>query len=366
MPRYESTTALLNAPPAAEQHQAARKVLNDSLSISLFAYAGVLLRIAVKAVSASTGSSLLGGFGHGYFLQNTLGSLLMGFSKARTTSSPSAELLAAGFTTGLCGCLTTFATWMLSVNAALRGENAPSEEMDQNGTACTVNDGSGSAWDSVATSTLGCVVALASLRFGRQLAKTLRPSLLPDASWNWIHGLFSEHGETAVLLCLLLPVTLLVWILAAQDFATPAAAGSPPSDRWLAVAFAPLGAVLRYRLSKLNGKVLPHFPVGTFAANVAGSMIAAVLSIAASSLDANVSPARVAVLTAAGTGFTGSLSTVSTFANELDGLGTAPGADHPGGVGIAAGWRPYVYAAGSIVGVQAALLALHALNALAE
>ena len=167
-------------------------------------------------------------------------------------------------------------------------------------------------------------------------------------------------------LTLLLPVTLLVWILAAQDFATPAAAGSPPSDRWLAVAFAPLGAVLRYRLSKLNGKVLPHFPVGTFAANVAGSMIAAVLSIAASSLDANVSPARVAVLTAAGTGFTGSLSTVSTFANELDGLGTAPGADHPGGVGIAAGWRPYVYAAGSIVGVQAALLALHALNALAE
>jgi fluoride ion exporter CrcB/FEX len=323
-----------------------RKLINECLSISLFAYVGVALRIALVSASSSTGTNLLDVLGHDCFLQNILGSALMGFAKNRKSSSSTVTLLATGVTTGLCGCLTTFATWMLTVNDLLRGKSP----------ACSA---SSSCTNAVLVTLLSICVFLSSLRFGRQLAHTLRPSLLPA---DTIDRIATTYGETTMLLCLLVTVTLIVWIMVAVGFAKPTVMGvGGQSKAALAVAFAPLGAVLRFRLSKLNGKAWEHFPIGTFAANMGGSILAVILSIAVSSSD--ISAVQV-VLMAASTGFTGSLSTVSTFVNELDSLGVVDTSEGDGvdqSDRVMAGWRPHVYAAGSVVSVQVALLAVYGL-----
>ncbi|KAK9825249.1 hypothetical protein WJX74_003303 [Apatococcus lobatus] len=89
--------------------------------------------------------------------------------------------------------------------------------------------------------------------------------------------------------------------------------------QWLAVLFAPAGAILRWQLSKLNGRMpqpLTFFPAGTFAAN----MLACACDFAVQSAIVARQPLSYwpsLVTTALKNGFMGSLSTVSTFATEL-------------------------------------------------
>ena len=128
-------------------------------------------------------------------------------------------------------------------------------------------------------SVVGLAVSLQSLRFGRHLAHTLPGAIVPSQS---LHGLCERLGETDFLLCLLVPVTLLIWVLVAIDFSSQSAESmemqtAVPTTA-AAVAFAPLGAVLRYRLSALNGRV-PHFPVGTWLANMTGSVVATLIAL---------------------------------------------------------------------------------------
>ena len=256
--------------PLAKQMR--RKSLNESLAISLLAYLGVLLRIVLKDVSTASGSAILGDIGHGFFLQNVLGSMIMGYAKATTKGcSSTAGLLSTGLTTGLCGCLTTFATWMGGVNTALRGHRQSGAGFLAGG-ACAAypytgpdSEGHAEAWggsaacalpvgtaDAILISIVGCIVSLQSLRFGRHLAKS-SPPVLPAATWDALHNLCTHVGETRFLMCLLLPVTLLIWVLVWRDFTQQAAEDMEMetviSTTALAVGLAPVGAVLRFRLS---------------------------------------------------------------------------------------------------------------------
>ena len=90
----------------------------STISICAFGYLGVLVRLGLTAFSSwwsveQPGTcQLLGQLGHGFFLANIVGCLLMGFAKrAAEFHCGRHALLYTGFTTGLCGCLTTFATW---------------------------------------------------------------------------------------------------------------------------------------------------------------------------------------------------------------------------------------------------------------
>ena len=93
---------------------------------------------------------------------------------------------------------------------------------------------------------------------------------------------------------------------------------------WYAGLCAPFGALLRWRLSGLNGKLttynamdLSWFPLGTLLAN----LLACVISIAAVAIDLRLSDLGGFWLTgtvrAVKVGFAGSLSTVSTFVSEI-------------------------------------------------
>ena len=66
--------------------------------------------------------------------------------------------------------------------------------------------------------TLGGAISLQSLRFGRHLARTLPDPLLPAAGWDLLHSACTKLGQTAFLCCLLLPVTVLLWVFVAMDF----------------------------------------------------------------------------------------------------------------------------------------------------
>lgn len=82
---------------------------------------------------------------------------------------------------------------------------------------------------------------------------------------------------------------------------------------WASSMFAPVGAILRWRLSALN-RIRPTFPFGTFLANMAAMLLDVAIG---SALLANPSSSDARLfLSALITGLGGSLSTVSTWLAE--------------------------------------------------
>lgn len=89
---------------------------------------------------------------------------------------------------------------------------------------------------------------------------------------------------------------------------------------WYASLWAPLGALLRWHLSKYNGKLPGYwswFPAGTLAANLLGSIV----SISMISAELKLSGVEgfwvMGTLRAVKVGFSGCLTTVSTFVSEV-------------------------------------------------
>ncbi|KAG7664393.1 uncharacterized protein J8A68_002066 [[Candida] subhashii] len=97
-----------------------------------------------------------------------------------------------------------------------------------------------------------------------------------------------------------------------------------------AMLFAPFGAVLRFYLSKYLNSKMTNFPLGTFTANVSGSLLLAIFNLVGrGKLPDNgrivTSVIGCHVLMGLEDGFCGALTTVSTFVVELFGLNTIDG-----------------------------------------
>ena len=80
-----------------------------------------------------------------------------------------------------------------------------------------------------------------------------------------------------------------------------------------------LGALLRWQLSRFN-PMIPSFPLGTFAANISATVILAVAVVIQGRIRGSLSAIDCAVIYGVANGFCGCLSTISTFAVELDTL----------------------------------------------
>ena len=237
-----------------------------------------------------------------------LGCIIMGFvthHKGFFTSEAIRirKVIYLGLTSGLCGSITTFATWNIQCNQAcfLDPALAPTSYVGARVLAWLV---------CLAT----CIaLSLKSLHFGHFLATfsphsdANRPAAMAAASDD-------PFAESALIAAYLLATAAAVLV--------PAIQGSPQLAA--AAGLGACGAFARYLLSLLNPR-FPTFPVGTLAANVVGTWVLAALSTVSQSplrAAAPASPAAAAVY-GGSVGFCGCLSTVSTLVNELHSLPAA-------------------------------------------
>jgi CrcB protein len=208
--------------------------------------------------------------------------------------------LYAGLTTGFCGSLTSFSSFLLSAFQNL-ADVAPSYPRSRGQDFLAV---SGYVISTVCLS-------LSGLRFGAHLAAL---------------GRGGRRGERAVV-----PV-IPSWLLRAGDWlAFPLAAGMWVACVVMAVfipvwrgevlfacVFSPLGTFTRFWVSRWLNPRVASFPLGTFAVNVGGTLVLAGVTLGR---DLHRSGgAGCQVLRGVGDGFCGCLTTVSTFAAELIGL----------------------------------------------
>jgi len=286
-------------------------IFNIYFSISIFAILGVLIRIGLNEVESELFL---------YFpliLTNSVGCIILGFVNAfKSKLSDWQYGVYIGLTTGLCGSITTFSSWSFAIFKDLFNVPAVGSYSYKN----------------IVCGLIELIVGLAAytalVKFGNHLGK-----FLP----------FSNPSEfvTSVTIRKEKPKMNIKFIIyacvAAVLFITSLVLAITLDDTrkvWLSCLMAPLGALPRYILSTKNSK-FPNFPIGTFAANIAGTLCLAIFTIFKYSSDYHEFLCH--FLMAVGDGFCGCLTTISTFVNELNSLNTK---------------HLYIYCIASIVSAQ--------------
>ncbi|KAL1408793.1 hypothetical protein Q8F55_005606 [Vanrija albida] len=210
------------------------------------------------------------------------------------------------FTTGIAGSVTTFSSWMLEAYEAF----ANTEHYNRKGLHSTVNG--------LAYSFVTVMVSFAGLKLGGYVSSLLPRLPRPPrrAVANGADG--RPHGQGTRLLDLLAVASAVASYggALALYFAAP--------RRWrpratYAILLAPPGTMLRFALARINARrpFLDRFPLGTFIANMAGTVIIAGTYAAARRPGARDNPLACTTLDAVHDGFCGCLTTVSTFVVEM-------------------------------------------------
>ncbi|SCU80445.1 LADA_0B07492g1_1 [Lachancea dasiensis] len=220
-------------------------------------------------------------------------------------------LLFTAITTGYCGSLSSFSSLMVELfehSADQLQSNV--ESYPNNGYAIM---------EFLAVLFVQLLACMCSHIFGLFVAKELALSFKDFESKELsLPARRVRHGFDIIekiVMALALPV-LVVQIVLAGVYGNF-------SRYWtLSAIFAFPGTQLRYGLSKWLNPTLKYFPLGTFAANVFGSLVLAILTLVSrgKSQDGSyiVAPGSTAqtVVIALGNGFCGCLTTISTFINE--------------------------------------------------
>jgi len=366
----------------------------NMLYISAFSYLGVMARKACEKLCEDQesgenvwqlpviyqiffGSTVFNG--HGFFLANVVGCVVMGLmSKVQTlvtSSGTHGPYLYVGITTGFCGCLTTFATWNQNISQAASRSHAYNSQAEQE-VPFDANMNTMHWFDAYFLLLVEFMLFYSSFILGQILGDGLyailvmgKDSEADKAERAKIHQKASSmlqelHRESTLPAAAmartsgwpaaLLPETQIEGYIAAAVEATEQAASTAAKERyanaapvgkenrthifvalgaflglsalsWLlayltsegdwwkstgrCMMFAPAGALLRYFFSLFN-KNCGHVKVFTLIPNVLASAIDAVIFSRTTSV----------WWADFGTGFNGSLSTVSTFVNECTSL----------------------------------------------
>ncbi|KAK0753192.1 CrcB-like protein-domain-containing protein, partial [Schizothecium vesticola] len=292
------------SPTLQEKPPPVSRLLTQTYTISyliLFSILGTLARLALQSLNTYPGTPII----FPSLWPNFAGCLLMGFfSEHRKATTPPApppsttpnkkpSPLHLGLTTGFCGSLTSFSSFVRDLFLALSNDLPPS----------TPRNGGYSLASVLAVLITTLSVSLSALFLGAHFCLALAP-FLPSRS------------KTRYLDPLAIPLAFLAWLAALLLCILP------PTPSWrgavaFALLFAPLGCLARFWVSLgLNGRI-PSFPLGTFTVNIAGT---AVLGIAWDLAHVPVGgTVGCAMLQGVEDGFCGCLTTVSTWVVELVG-----------------------------------------------
>eukprot|EP00741_Cyanophora_paradoxa_P010980 tig00020553_g10614.t1 len=282
----------------------------------LAAQVGTLARVFLGEALAAMGVSLgASGVVHSALLANIVGCAIFGMSQAFSGWSGLALVLLRSW---FCGSLTSFSNWIQDVNLKiLRGAVGPA----------------------AVTLVVGLSVCYSSLLAGEQIGRWLYPPAPrldppppPPQQGTLSRPPPSNEPSTLSGSFPLAPLSAaaaagLSALLLALAFFDP-----PRRRRWLAALCGPFGCAVRYELSRRNNRT-PTFPLMTFAANVAGSLIVAACFVVLGEAggDSSGRPRDFADWRGAALwmavipdGFCGCLSTFSSFVGEVKSLEAGP------------------------------------------
>ncbi|TPX76188.1 hypothetical protein CcCBS67573_g02546 [Chytriomyces confervae] len=242
-----------------------------------------------------------------------VGCLIYGFCASRKKEIASISFpLYVGLTTGLCGTITTFSSFMETTFRNLVG----SPTYSSLGTHVVfVNV---IAAISVVGVTLG--MAVVSVLFGNTISKILPENsrlLLKSQYEVPSRSIFSLRGMDAfdwasLFLGIAAWAAAIVVLVISRNYMYFLG-----TNLAFTCVLAPIGSIIRWQLARLN-KTWKLFPVGTFTANILGTTIRAICSMLLIRLDAgHMSPVFLSAITGIKDGFCGGLTTLSTLANEI-------------------------------------------------
>ena len=269
---------------------------------------------------------------------NIVGCVIMGFVVQHSVALKASprrtyRILYTALTTGMCGSITTFSTWMFECNKNfLLQWEGPRSMSAANG---------GRLFEYLITLWVGVATPLMAYRLGTHLA-----ALSPHADARVGDAVTPINGDgqqrsgedsscwcrkeawgTAVLLSGAVASTALVIVLPVVLY---------PTFTYLTytavLGFA--GAYVRWKLALALNSTFPRFPLGTFLANTLGTWLLAVLVLLSKFVVGYYNTTLQGLLYAAIVGFCGCLTTVSTFVHELDGMPV--GASYAYGLGTTA------------------------------
>eukprot|EP00040_Diaphanoeca_grandis_P013993 m.70749 g.70749 ORF g.70749 m.70749 type:complete len:646 (-) comp24271_c0_seq2:38-1975(-) len=313
----------------------APKTSDVDVATTPFSFLGVHAALAFFSVIGFLIRDVLGSFADKTMFapQSVLYSTLVGctiygaVSRRQVSIEKTSYALYVGLTTGLCGSITSFGSWMLDANYAL--VNWPSAILEP--------------YDDYASQIIGMLtilfVGLACAKGGLAFGQTL--ALVWTNQWNvdlevmqaCEPALRRPHGKDV-------GATLAAVVLIGVTVSAFGANDDP--RRAMGCASAPFGTFLRYQLAKrLDGRRWNWLPRGTLAANFLGSVLLAGLKIWVD--QGTSSHLTDELLSGVGLGFFGCFTTISTFILELDKMATWPR-------------RALVYGFISLTGVQLLLL----------
>lgn len=333
-----------------------------------FSLLGTLARLGLQALTFYTGAPVV----TGVLWANLTGSLIMGFLTEDknlfqqewgkpTTPEPKDTREAAqhakthkavkktiplyiGLTTGFCGCCTSFSSFMRDVFLALA--NALPDPSLPAGAGIASRNGGYSFMALVAVLLLTVSLSLSALIFGAHLALGLA-RVTPTVPFALTRRVVDRVMVPLAWGCWLGAVFLAIW---------------PPdrhgADTWrgravFALVFAPLGCLGRFYISILLNRRVPSFPLGTFAVNMIGTVVEGLCYDLqhVSGLGAVVPAALTGcqVLQGVMDGFCGSLTTISTWVAELNGVAKRRHAYFYGGVSVVSGLGFLVVIMGSLL-----------------
>ncbi|KIW62619.1 hypothetical protein PV04_10777 [Phialophora macrospora] len=223
-----------------------------------------------------------------------------------------------GLATGFCGSFTSFSTFITDAFLALTNAlPSPSPTSPYHTVALHAMHSRNGGHSFLATMGILIIqpaVSLAALKTGAHVAIAVEP-VLPGLPMRMLHRVLDPFSVFLGWSAWLGAVFLCIW---------------PPERAWrnhatFAVAFAPPGALLRFHLSTHLNACIASFPLGTFIANIFGTMIEGTcMDLQHSSMIVanvpGVDAVACAVLQGVIFGFCGCATTVSTWVAELNGL----------------------------------------------
>ncbi|CAG7945996.1 unnamed protein product [Penicillium nalgiovense] len=308
-----------------------------------FSLLGTLARLGLQELTFYTGAPIV----TGVLWANVGGSLVMGFlsedqnlfreewgqKSAKEPAPDAVEIepkiknkkhlavkktipLYIGLTTGFCGCFTSFSSFMRDVFLALA--NALPDPSLPTGSHITSRNGGYSFMALVAVIILTVSLSLSALIVGAHLALALT-RVTPTVPFAFTRRVVDRVVVVLAWGCWLGAVFLAIW--------PPDRHNGP--DVWrgravFALVFAPLGCLFRFYVSLHLNSRIPTFPLGTFAANIFGTIIEGLCYDLqhVRGLGAVVPAALTGcqVLQGVMDGFCGSTTTISTWVAELKGL----------------------------------------------